>query len=381
MTAPVRVLHIHTLPVWSGSGINTFLSMKLLPPRYTAALACAPGGRLEDEVRAAGMTFFPVPAFTGPLSPVRDALALRQLLHLLRREKFSVVHTHNSKAGFLGRLAAHLAGVPCIVHTIHGFAFHDCESAARRRLFVGCERLAAGWCHALIAISQPMIDWAAQEHIAPGRTIEKIYSGIEVDAFSNALPHPTIRRAADWADTDLVIGFFAKLWAGKGHADALQALALARRTEPRLKLLLIGEGPLEDELRAQAAELKLGDSVCFAGFRADIPALTAACDICILPSYFEGMGRVVLEGMAAGKPVIASRVGGIVELIRDGETGLFITPGRPDELAAALLRLAADPVLRARLGHAARQAVNAEFSAPCMTGRIVAVYDRLLARD
>jgi len=378
MTAPVRVLHIHTLPVWSGSGINTFLSMQLLPPRFAPAMACAPGGRLEQIVRAAGIPFYPIPAFTGPLAPLHDLCALLQLIALLRREHFAVVHTHNSKAGFLGRLAAMLCGVPCIVHTIHGFAFHQCESAWRRRLFIACERLAAHWCHALIAISQPMIDWAEQEQIAPGKTIDKIYSGIEVDAFANATPDPAIRTAAGWQSADLVVGFFAKLWSGKGHADALQALALARRTEPRLKLLLVGDGELCAPLEHLRTELALGSAVHFAGFREDIPALTAACDICILPSYFEGMGRVVLEGMASGKPVVASRVGGIVELIRDRETGLFITPGRPEELAAALLRLAADPALRIRLGAAARQAVSTEFSAQVMADRIVAVYDRLL---
>lgn len=377
MTAPVRILHVHTLPVWSGSGINTFLSMKLLPSRFAPALACAPGGRLEDEVRAAGIPFYPIPDFTGPLSPARDLRALRQLTALLHREKFALVHTHNSKAGFLGRLAARRAGVPGIVHTIHGFAFHDCESWWRRRLFIACERRAARWCDALISISQPMIDWAEQEHIAPGHTIEKIYSGIAVEDFAKAEPDPAIRAAAGWTADDFLVGFFAKLWAGKGHADALQALARVRRDEPRLKLLIVGEGPLENSLRAQVAALELAGSVHFAGFRTDIPALTAACDICILPSYFEGMGRVVLEGMAAGKPVIASHVGGIVELIRDGETGLFINPGRPAELADALLRLVREPALRDRLGRAAQQAVSSRFSAQTMVDQLVAVYDRL----
>jgi len=372
-----KVLHVHTLPVISGSGINTLLTMQGLPERYQPALACRSGGRLETAVRQAGIPFYPIDAFTQPISPINDLLALSQLIRLQRKHRFDIIHTHNSKAGFLGRLAGRFCRTPVIIHTIHGFAFHDCESAWRRNLFIQLERQAAHWCDELIAISQPMIDWAILEKIAPRGSIRKIYSGIDIEPFAHAQADQHILSQAKFTSNDFIIGFFAKLWEGKGHLDALQALALARNHEPRLKLLIVGEGPLAAQLQLEISRLGLADAVFLAGFQRDIPSLTASCNAVILPSYYEGMGRVVLEGMAAGKPVIASFVGGIKELILDGETGIFITPGEIEQLSQKLLMLTRSPEFCQRLGRQAQAAVGKKYSAQHMVQKITELYDKL----
>ena len=259
----IRVLHFHTLPVVSGSGINTYLTMKQTPPeRYRVALACAPGGRLVELVRTAGMEVHEIPSLVQPLRPARDVAALWSMVRLLRRERIEIVHTHNSKAGFLGRLAGRLARTPVVVHTVHGFAFHDAESVWRRLLFRSLERVAADWAHHTIFIPQPLIDWAAREGILrPGR-YSKIYSGIDVETFRrHAAADPTpVRRSLGLGPRDRVIGLVSKLWEGKGHKVALEALARLRPEVPEARLLLVGEGPLEPELRRRARALGVEDA-------------------------------------------------------------------------------------------------------------------------
>ena len=375
----LRILHIHTLPIVSGSGINTFLSMEGSRRQGAeVSLACAPGGRLEEVVRQSGMGFFPIRNFVSPVSPWRDLDALWQLLRLLRREHFDIVHTHNSKAGFLGRLAARTLGVPLLVHTVHGFAFHGQESRLRRRLFVWLERLAARWSHQLIAISQAMIDWAQKEGIADSSRFAKVYSGIEVDRFKSAAQDPELKRQLGIRQGQVVIGMVSKLWQGKGHQVLIQAASRLESQGLPFQILIVGEGGLEADLKAMVKRRGLEERVCFAGFRSDLPQVTAQLDIACLPSFYEGMGRVALEAMAAGKPMVASAVGGLAELVQDGVTGFLVPAGDPDALASRLERLVSDSALRCKMGEEGARRVDERFSAARMIEQIHQIYQRLL---
>ncbi len=375
----LRILHIHTLPVVSGSGINTFLTMEGSRRQGAqVALACAPGGRLEDLVRNRGMRFHAIRNFVSPVSPVRDLNALGQLVRLLRRERFDLVHTHNSKGGFLGRLAARMAGVPLVVHTVHGFAFHGQESRLRRQLFVWLERLAARWCHRMIAISQPMIDWAHCEGIADRQRIAKIYSGIELERFREAAEDPALKRQLGIRQGRVVIGMVSKLWKGKGHHVLIEAASRLESQGLPFQILIVGEGDLEADLKAMVKRRGLDERVCFTGFRSDIPQVTAQIDIGCLPSFYEGMGRVALESMAAGKPMVASAVGGLPELVQDGLTGFLVPVGDPIALADRLQSLISDPALRRKMGEEGARRADEQFSSQRMIDQIHQVYRQLL---
>ena len=379
--AGVRILHVHTLPVVSGSGINTLLTMK--GSRECGAevgLACAPGGRLEVLVRESGMGFYPIRNFVSEVSPWKDLHALWQLDRLLAREKFDIVHTHNSKGGFLGRLAATKNRIPIVIHTIHGFSFHDEENWWSRNLFVVLERAAARWCHQLIAISQPMIEWAHQEKIAPRERIVKIYSGIEVEQFRSHPGKSELKERFGIEPEDTVIGVVSKLWEGKGHEIIIDAVAHLLDRGHKLKLLIVGEGDLEDRLKQKVTRLGITEAVVFTGFWSNVPEVTAILDISALPSFYEGMGRVVLEAMAAGKPVVASRVGGLTELVEDQVTGYLVPAGDVDALAERLETLIKDPVLRQKMGNKGSERVRQEHSAETMVELIHEVYAQLLAQ-
>ncbi len=381
--ARVRVLHVHVLPAPYGSGLNTFLSMRYLDRRrYEPALACAPGGALEDMVRAEGFGFHAIENFVRPIDPRRDSRALVELVRCIRRGNYDLIHTHNSKGGFLGRLAGKITRVP-VVHTVHGFAFHDAESRWKRTLYRQVERRAARWCDAMIAISTPLIRWAERERVAPSDAFVRIPSGIELEHFSTRVNRDAVRDELGIKRDESIVIEVAKLWEGKGHETLLESFAPLARSHPNARLVFAGEGPLEGRLRERADALGLRDRVLFLGHRDDIERVLAACDIAALPSEFEGMGRVVLEAMARGLPVVATDVGGIPDLVRDGQTGILVPPRDPRALTGALGRLLDDACLRERFGIAARDAIRSDrtgFNARQMAARIEEVYRGVLAR-
>ena len=381
--AMIKVLHIHTLPVISGSGLNTFLTMDGLKSRgYETALACAPGGKLNALVRSHGMKVTVFKNLVQPIHPLKDCLIVFDLALFLRKHPCHIVHTHNSKAGFVGRLAAKLAGTPVIVHTVHGFSFHDQEPRWRQVLFRSMERLAARWCDHMIFISQPLTEWAIREKIGRKGKMTRIYSGIELERFRPASEEEKKRLRKKWGlgEKDAVVGIVSKLWEGKGHAVLLDAFQEIRQIKRQTKLVIVGEGYLLNDLKSLAEKHGMNGAVIFAGFQADVAPLIATFDVAVLPSLFEGMGRVLLEAMAMGKPVVASRVGGIPDLVEHGVNGCLVRPGSAEELKDAILRILDDQALARKMGQAGREKTREDFDASAMVDAIERVYRKLLLR-
>ena len=379
----IRVLHIHTLPIVSGSGINTFLSMQGMDKSlYEVELACAPGGRLIQLVEKNHMKVWPFEHLVQPIAPLEDTLALLDLSIFLKKNPYHIVHTHNSKAGILGRLAAKLAGVPVIVHTVHGFAFHDQEPVWRQRLFRHLERLGSRWCDKMIFISQPLIDWALEERITEKEKIEKIYSGIQLDQFHPVTVDVKMKNRERWQlkKEEDVVGIISKLWKGKGHITLIEAFKVVKQRIPNARLVIVGEGDLYSELLRVVNENGLRESVLFTGFQMDVSEILSTFDVAVLPSFFEGMGRVLLEAMAMEKPVVASRVGGIPDLVKHNVNGLLINPGDVTELANALEKILTDSELAGKIGKEGRKRIQEQFSSEVMVRSIHRVYQDLLAR-
>lgn len=376
-----RIIHIHTLPVISGSGLNTYLTMRGMDrTAYEVELACAPGGKLIDLIRGQGMKVRLFKNLVQPLHPLKDLLGLIDLTRFLRKKRYHIVHTHNSKAGFIGRLAAKWAGVPIIVHTVHGFAFHDREPAWRQILFRNLERLASRWCDKMVFISQPLIDWALRDRITRREKIQKIYSGIELDHFE---PVPdgekkALKEAWGIREEAPVVGIVSKLWEGKGHTVLIHAFEGLKQEIPEAVLVIVGEGYLRDKLSDLVDRLGLKGSVLFTGFQMDVRRIIATFDVAVLPSFFEGMGRVLLEAMAMGKPVVASSVGGIPDLVHHGKTGLLVTPGSVSQLKSGLLTLIRNKALAKEMGKEGRKRISEEFSAGRMAQSIEKLYRELL---
>lgn len=380
----IKVLHIHTLPIISGSGLNTFLSMNGMDRNiYKVELACAPGGRLIDLVRENHMEVKIFKNLVQPLNPVKDILAVVDLIFFLRKNRYHIVHTHNSKAGFVGRLAAKITGIPVVIHTVHGFAFHDQEPVWRQSLFRNVERIASHMCDKMIFISQPLVDWALREKIVlrPDK-IAKIYSGIDLRQFRPVTEDEKNRVRKKWniGNDDAVIGIVSKLWEGKGHEILIRAFKEVKKEIKGARLIIVGEGPLAGTLHDLVDSLSLTDSVVFTGFQMDVAEVISSFDVAVLPSYFEGMGRVLIEAMAMEKPVVASRVGGIPDLVKDGVNGFLIRPGDIKGFEDALKKLLNDKGLANIMGKDGRKRVTDKFSADAMVRSIDDIYIECLKR-
>ncbi len=339
--------------------------------RFRVSVLCAtrrdPG--IHDdfgEFRLAGTTIQEVDMLRR-VAPGHDLLALCRLTRRLKALAPDVVHTHSSKAGVLGRLAARRAGVPRVIHTPHVFAFQMQVPAALRRLYAAIERRAARWADTFVCVCRAEAQAVTETLGAPSTAVALIPNGIDLP------PNPTRKPSPD----SLTIGFAGRLVLQKGPDLLLEALPRVRQALPSARIVILGRGEMETALRARIEELGLSD-VCEVQVpdpSQDLMPIVANFDLCVMPSRWEAMPYTLLEAMALGVPVVASFVGGIPEVITDGRNGLLVPPEDPAALAAAIARLGWDADLRRRLGDAARWTVARNHTREGMIHALSALYE------
>ncbi len=389
---PRTIVHVITRLDHGGSAQNTMLTAlghdrTRFAPIMIAGTADhhdAQGGRTATDanvrrLEAAGIACQLWPALTRPVSPAKDLQGVVRLVRLFRREQPALVHTHTSKAGALGRLAAALAGVKTVVHTPHGHVYYGHFNRPVSRVFVQIERSLARRTTRLIALTEAERD----EHLAWGvgraEQFAVIPSGIDLSRFRSLVGvRRTPPSGLSLKPDSVVVGSIGWLTDVKGHRYLIEAVAQAKAQVPTLHLLLVGSGDRRRELERLAGQRGIADAVTFAGERHDIPDCLAALDIFVLPSLNEGMGRALIEAMAAGRAVIASRVGGVPALIDERRNGLLVPPADPAALARALTELVRQPQWAKELGSAASLAIGARFSARAMVEAIESIYEDAL---
>lgn len=382
----MRILHVITRLIRGGAprvvlGLCTGLASRGHEVHLATGTETGNEGSLLPEVRASGLPLHLVPELVREPRPTADIGALWRLRGIVRAGRFDVVHTHTSKAGTIGRLAA--AGRAAIVHSPHGHIFDPQARIPgvhghplRAKLFYAIERVASLVTDRIVTLTA----LERQELIAlgiarPSRCVP-IHDAIDPGRVRDlAAAHATTRAAFGMAEGAPLIVTIGRLAAEKGHAYLIDALAGL----DGVQLLVVGDGPERAALEARARALGLDRRVCFLGVREDALSILALADACALPSLYEGFGIVVLEAMALGVPVVASRTGGLPEVIRDGETGLLVPPADPRALAAALRSVLFDPDLARRVAHRAREAVHFSYDLPRMIDRVESLYDRVLA--
>lgn len=371
-------------------------------------LSRGPGGRFEP-ILVSGPEGFEPPGGGGEagpvlvvrhlrreVRPVEDVLAVVALARLFRRYGVDLVHTHTSKAGVVGRLAARLAGVRAVVHTPHGHIYAPearIQSVPRRRLlragFLWAERLAGRCGTLLVTLTEAEARETVALGLAPADRVVCVPNGVEAEEFArrpSAARVRALRRELGLPARARVIISVGRLSRVKGHRVLLEALAelvpAGGESSGRgdLHLLLVGEGPERGALAKQARSLGLAERVHFAGRRdrEEVAALLHIAAVFVLPSYYEGFGIAVLEAQAAGVPVVASDVGGVREVLAGGRTGLLVPAGDPRALARAVGRVLEDRALARRLARAARKRVTEEFTVERMVERYREVYRKAL---
>ena len=344
-----RVLHLITSLELGGAQQNTlYCTANHDRGLFDVELIAGAGGQLDDEARAiTDARVQIVPWLRHQIDPLRDLEALVRLRSHMAANDIDVVHTHSSKAGILGRLAAHLAGVPFVVHTVHGWSFNDTQSRTRRRAYVEMERLAAGFTNRIVVVSSRNREKGLIMGIGRPDRDAVVHSGIDVDAFRQPeTDRRAVRRSLGYGPDQVVVGTVACLKPQKAPLDFVRAAAEAYSRDERLRFFIAGDGPLRPAVEAEITRLGLGGIVQLLGWRRDVVDLYHAMDVFLLTSIFEGLPRSVLQAMAAGVPVVATDVDGTPEVVRNRQTGLLIPPARPEAAARALLEVVRDAELR-----------------------------------
>ncbi|HET8580419.1 MAG TPA: glycosyltransferase [Nitrospiraceae bacterium] len=311
----------------------------------------------------------------------RDIRALVKLYRHIRRIGPHIVHTHTAKAGCLGRVAARLAGAPVIVHTYHGHVLHGYYGPLTNWVLRWMERLLARITDRIVAVSEQVKRDLVAYGVAPSEKIVVIPLGFELQPFVDSSgSRGTFRRELGFTNGERLVGTVGRIFPVKNHRLFLDAAARVAGQERQARFVVVGDGLLRPALERHARDLGIADRVVFTGWRRDLPAIYADLDVLVVSSNNEGTPVSVIEAMAAGRPVVATRVGGLPDLVAEGETGFLVSPGNADELAAGVLRLLRDPRTASRMGETARRTTRERFALARLIADTGRLYDQLLIR-
>jgi UDP-GlcNAc:undecaprenyl-phosphate GlcNAc-1-phosphate transferase len=387
----IRVVHVITRLILGGAQENTLSTVigQHQDPRFDVTLLTgideAGEGNMFSQAAAAGVNMTVMPSLLREIRPVTDVKAVFDLYRFFKRGRFAVVHTHSSKAGIVGRIAAKLAGVPVVVHSIHGLAFHEYQSKWKNLLYVSLERLCAPMSQKLVSVSERISENAMAEGIGRREQHVRIFSGIELELFLTARDRFTLEEAkvrAGLPPDAPVVGKIARLFELKGHEQFLAAAAEIAQAIPETHFLLVGDGPLRDQLRADAERLGIGERLVMVGRvpPEEVPNYIQAMDVVVHTSLREGIARVLPQAGAVGKPVVTFELDGAPEVVTDGVNGYLAPPIDTHVIATRTIELLRDPERRRAFGEAGRAFAAANFGVDTMVRRISELYLDLLVR-
>lgn len=361
----MRILHLDTERTWRGGEAQLLHLAEGLAGRGHVCIVAGPPASpllkraVEKGLRTEGVS---MPSEWSPT-------AVWRIARILKRERMDVIHMHTSHACTLGGWAARLAGVPARVIS------RRVDFSVRPNPF---RKLKYQWgVDRIVAISEGVRDVLIKDGLDPGR-IEVIRSGIDPRPFDPDYPPSEPRKEFGIPDPSPVIGCVAHLADHKGHRYLVEAAVRVAAEIPDVRFLLVGEGELRPKIELQIKELNLERHVILTGFRNDVPRLLAAMDIVVMASHLEGLGTSLLDAMAMARPVVATRVGGIPEIVMDGITGRLVPPRDPAALAGALIDLIRRPAERTEMGRAGRERMLSSFSAEAMVAATESLYLKIL---
>jgi glycosyltransferase involved in cell wall biosynthesis len=373
----INILYIITKPELGGAQLQLLSLMRgLEKERYNVFLFTAEEGPLLNDFRAiSGVRVRTSRFLVRPINPFKDLCALFEIKNFIKENTITIVHTHSSKAGIVGRLAARWAGVGTIFHTVHGWSFNNYQPWPVKRLFILLERLAAGFTSSIIVVSE----FDRKRGLAEGLGIEKGYCLIRygIDLSSFRVSSPGARKEFGGDDSVLVVGNLSCFKPQKAPLDFIKLAFLLKqkiKNRKKIKFVLVGDGVLRRRIEKLIAVLGLEDDVILTGWRRDMPPLLAGMDIVVLTSLWEGLPISILEAMAGSLPVVATHTGGIGEVVIEGNTGFLVKPRDMPDMCEKVLMLLNDEDLRKRVGSHARESLGDTYTTECMVKKHQELY-------
>ncbi|GAB4186027.1 MAG: glycosyltransferase family 4 protein [Phycisphaeraceae bacterium] len=382
----MRILHVITRLIQGGAQQNTVLSCAAqVRAGHDVHLAFGPiygpEGSLLDEAQATGATLHEIAPMRRAIHPWHDLRCYVALRRLIREIRPDIVHTHSSKAGILGRVAAWHEKVPVVIHTVHGLPFHDRQPRWLHQAYVALEKFAARRCHHLVAITPAMVQAFREKRIAPPDRFSVIPSGVDLSRFEIAPDARSKAREKLGLPPDTpVVAILARLDPLKGHDDLLDILPTLLERFPTMQMLFIGDGWHRAHLEQRLAQSGHGERVRLLGFvpHEQIGTILPAADVKVLPSYQEGQSRTLIEALLCGCGIVAYGVGGIPSICIEGQTGKLVPVGDRSALADAITWMLEHPDERQTMVEQGRTLVREKFSAEYMTRELESLYQRLI---
>ncbi len=381
----IRVLRLFSRLNIGGPAIHVILTTAGLDPeRYESRLVVGREGEREGNffnlAEEKGISFEVIGSFVRKIHPVLDLITLVKLLHLMRRERPDIVHTHTAKAGALGRVAARLARVPVILHTFHGSVFHSYFGALGSQIFRLIETALARLSDAVIAVSPRVARELERRKVAPREKIEVVHLGLELERFKKVAGHRgELRQELGIGQEVPLFGIVGRLVPIKDVPTVLMAMKKILDSMPDAVLLVVGDGPERQRLESMTSHFNLASHVRFLGFRHDLERIYADLDVVVNCSLNEGTPVALIEAMAAGVPVLATRVGGTPDLLQEGKLGTLVPPGDPDCLVDGLVKALHHRHSAGSMACEARSRVLTDFCLSRLLLDLDALYTRLLA--
>jgi glycosyltransferase involved in cell wall biosynthesis len=378
----IRVLHCITRLEHGGAQRNTLYTVEHLDrEHFEPVLAWGPGDPLDEAAAVIPeLRREPVPELVRPIAPSLDARALRRLVEVMRRLAPHIVHTHSSKAGVLGRVAARIARVPTVVHSIHGFGFTPLQPGPVRALFLIAERVMTRWTDHFIAVSENNLREGVALGVVPPERASVIRSGIELERFRRASGSGEVRRRLGVPEDAPLVVQIGNFKPQKAPLDFVRVAATVARELPEPWFVMVGDGALRPAAEELASELGVAPRMVFCGWWDDVPGLLATSRVSVLTSRHEGLPRAAVESLAAGVPVVATAVDGTPEVVRDGVNGFLAEAGETATLARRVRSLLADDELHRRLAAAAPHGLE-DFDIDRMVREQEELYRWLLGRS
>ncbi len=377
-TPPLRIAHIITELELGGAQQNTLYTLSHLnPEHYEPLLICGGGGFLDEEAKSAAWPTHFVHFLTRPVNPFKDFLALVAIYRLLRNLKPHIVHTHSSKAGVLGRIAAYLAGIPVIIHTFHGFGFTPGQSGPVRHLFILLEKACAKLSTHLIFVSRDNEEEAQYLGIGTQKPKSLIRSGIVIQRSS--LPS-SIREELNIPSHAWMVVSVGNFKPQKNPMDLVKTAGAVLAQDPSIHFLLVGDGELRASVERYAEEQGIAPQVHFLGWRQDVSMILSSSNAFFLTSLWEGLPRALVEAAVAGLPVVAYAVNGVNDILMEGETGFPVPPHDTTVAAEKLLWIKNHPQEAKKLAQNARRRVEKEFDIDKMVRDQEELYGQLYAK-
>ncbi|MBL7087028.1 MAG: glycosyltransferase family 4 protein [Candidatus Cloacimonetes bacterium] len=382
----IEVLHTITRLIIGGAQENTILTAQLLDNNkydveVVSGTQLGAEGSLFEEAKKRNVEVVKFSNLVREISPVKDLIHLFEMIFFLKKKKYHIIHTHSSKAGIIHRIAAKIAKVPIIIHTVHGWSFNDELSSFSKKFYILLEKICSTFTDKIITVTDYDIKKGLTENIGKSKQYTTIHSSIEIERYKTPSKSKLkIIKELGINENNIIVGTVSRMSAQKAPIDFMKAAKIICQKYPNTQFLFVGDGELRNEVENYIIQNGLVGKVILSGLRHDVPNMLHVMDIFILSSLWEGLPRVFSQAMAAKLPIVATKVNGAPEAIEEGENGFLVSPGKPQEMADKIEILLENDKLRKKMGEKGYRIVDPAFNVVNMVKNIEVVYEECLKK-